>query len=340
MRGIFSFGRDLALDLGCSMLRIHARGMTQVISEPNVVAVREGGPQSGKILAVGSAASQMLGRTPQNVSIVQPVKGGVICDFDCIEAMLRALAPGRGWLDGLRRPRVIVAVPLDLSAVDRRVVHESAAQAGAREIRLIPKLLAAAIGLGLPVSRPSGHFILDIGGGTTEIGVLSSSGVVTASSFRVGGMQMNDALRTYVQRKFNLLIGDQTAERLKIQIGTAYPTDDMCSLEIRGRDLISGVPKTVEISSEEVREALEDSVAAIVDSVRETLMRTPPELAADIFERGIMMVGGGSLLAQLDFRLREATGLAVIRAEDPMNAVVLGAARVLEDPEAFAALMD
>ncbi|MEE8166975.1 MAG: rod shape-determining protein [Myxococcota bacterium] len=332
------FSRDLAIDLGCSAARIYTRGEGLVVSKPNIIAVRRNGRDSREIFAIGSAASRMIGRTPPDISIVHPVKGGAIFDFECMDAVLRCLAPKKGLFDGLRRPRFVVAVPFDLSEVERRAVYEIAAQAGGRDIRLIPKIMAAAIGLGLPIKRPSGHLVLDIGGGTTEIGVLSLSGVVTASSLRVGGMSMNDALRSYVKRKCNLLIGDQTAERLKIQIGTAYPTDDVFSLEIRGRDLISGVPKTVEINSEEAREALEEPVSAIVASLRDTLERTPPELSADIFERGIVMVGGGSLLANLDFRLREAVGLPVIRAENPMNAVVSGAGRVLEDPRAFEGL--
>lgn len=339
MKAMGSFSRDLAIDIGCSTTRIYVRGEGLVVSEPSLVALRVGGTESGQVLAVGSTASRMLGRTPHDVSIVHPVKGGVISDFECTDAMLRCLAPRKGLFDRLRRPRIFVAIPLELSAVERRAVYESANQAGGREIRLIPKIIAAAIGLDLPITRPSGHFILDIGGGTTEIGVLSLSGIVTAGSLRVGGMEMNEALRSYVRRKCNLLIGDPTAERIKIQMGSAYPTDEMSMLEVRGRDLISGVPKTIQLGSEEVREALEEPVAAILASVRETLERTPPELAADISERGILMVGGGSLLANLDFRLREATGLPVIRAEDPMNAVVMGVGRVLEDPRAYEGLV-
>ncbi len=340
MKGWTALARDLAIDLGCSTTRIYVRGEGLVVSEPSLVAVRRSGRAGGEVLAVGSAASRMLGRAPADVSIVAPLRGGVVSDFECTDALLQHLAPRPRLLDGLRRPRVVVAVPQDLSAVERRAVYEAAVQLGGREIRLVPKLLAAAIGAGLSVDRPTGHFVVDVGGGTTEIGVLSMSGIVAASSARVGGSAMNEALRGYVKRKCNLLIGDPTAERLKIQLGTAYPTDDMCSLEVRGRDLISGVPKTAEISSEEAREALEEPVAALVERVRETLESTPPELAADIFERGIVLVGGGSLLANLDFRLREATGLAVIRAEDPLGAVVMGAGRVLEDPASYEGIRD
>jgi rod shape-determining protein MreB len=335
-----SISRDLAIDIGGSTTRIFVPGEDLVLAQPSVVAVRQSGSDCGRIVAVGSAASRMRGRTPVDVRILHPVKGGVVSDLDCMEAILRCLAPKKRYFDGLRRPRVVVATAHDLSPVERRAIYESVVRAGAREVVFISKIMAAAIGLGLPVALPSGHFILDVGGSTTSFGVLSLSGIVTSNSSRIGGTTMNDALRSYVKRKCNLLIGDQTAERLKIQMGTAYPTDDMCLLEIRGRDRISGVPKTVEINSEETREALEEPVAAIVASVRETLESIPPELSADIFERGIMMVGGGSLLANLDFRLREATGLSVIRAEDPINVVVKGAGRVLEDPEAFSAFAD
>ena len=334
--------RDLAIDIGCSTTRIYLRGRGVVVEEPSLVAVRQGGRESGSVVAVGSAASRMVGRAPAEISIVAPVAGGVIADFECMDAMLRLLSPDRRWLAAFRRPRIVVPVPLDLSAVERRAVYESALQAGARDVLLIHKLMAAAIGLGLPVSRPTGHCIVDLGGGTTEVGVLSLSGVVVSNTTRIGGAALNEALKDYVRRKCNLLIGDQTAERLKIQMGSAYPLDpedDAEALEIRGRDLISGVPKTVELCSEEVREALEEPVAAIVASVRDCLERTPPELAADLFERGILLVGGGSLLAHLDHRLREATGLAVVRAEDPMRAVVKGAGRVVDAPHEFEALL-
>lgn len=327
--------RDVAIDLGGSTVRIFVRGEGLVISEPNLVAVREGGRRDGEIVAVGSAASQMLGRTPANIRIVRPVEGGVIRDFEGMEALLRCLAPKRRFLDSFRRARVVVGVPLDCSPVESRAVYETIVRTGGRDVQLVPKTIAAAIGLDLSIDRPSGHFILDIGGGTTEIGVISSSGIVTQSSSRTGGAGLNDAIRSYVKRKCNLLIGDQTAERLKIQMGTAYPIDDMYSAEICGRDLISGVPKTIQVNSEELREALEEPVSAIVESVRETLERTPPELASDLYDRGIMMVGGGSLLPNLDFRLREATGLPVILAEDPTNAVVLGVGAILEDSRRF-----
>ncbi len=330
--------RDLALDIGGSTVRIHARGEGVVVSEPNVVALRRGGRRSDEVLAVGAAARSMIGRAPPDVSIVRPVSGGAVADFGCLDELLHRLIPRPrlgGWL---RRPRMVVPIPFGLTEVERRAVVECAWRAGGREIRLIPKIVAAAIGMGLPVDRPAGHFVLDLGDGTTEMGVLSLSGAVTTHSARVGSAEMNAALQDYVRRKCNLLIGEPTAERLKLELGSAFPSDDLKTVEVRGRDLFSGVPRTVEIASEEAREALEEPVAAIVAHVRHTLEHTPPELSADVAERGIALVGGGSLLAGLDVRLREATGLPVIRADDPLKAVVIGAGRVLEDPHAFARL--
>jgi rod shape-determining protein MreB len=229
-------------------------------------------------------------------------------------------------------------VPLDLSSVERRAVQECGKQIGAREVRMVPKVVAAAVGLGLSEERPQGHFILDIGGGTTEAAVVSISGVVTSRTLRMGSSSLNEALQGYVRRKFNLLIGDETAERLKLVLGSAYPSDLVRKLEIRGRDLISGVPKSIEIHSEETREALEESVAELVGVVRDLLQQTPPEVASDIFSQGLVLIGGGSLLGQLDLRLREATGLVAVRADDGTNTVVMGAGRILEDPESYAGL--
>jgi rod shape-determining protein MreB len=277
----------------------------------------------------------MVGRTPAELQIIRPLRGGVIADLDCTDALVRRLVPAAPLLQGMVGPRIVIAVPSDLTNVERRAVYESARHAGAREVLLIAGVAAAAIGAGLPVTRPSGNLILDIGGGKTEVGVISLSGVVCAYSGRIAGQSMNEALSEYVKRKYNLLIGDRTAEFLKLQIGTAYPTDDMCSLEIKGRDLISGLPKAVEISSEESREALSEPVLAIIEGVKQTLERTPPELAADIAERGIVMVGGGSLLAHLDVLLREMTGLPVVLADDPLNAVAIGLGHVIEEPELY-----
>lgn len=332
------FTQDVAVDLGCSTVRVYVRGKGLVAVEPNVVAVRKSGPQSGEVLAVGVEAAHMLGRTPQEVAVVRPVRGGAIADLDCMEAMLRHLADETGFIGALRRPRLTVPVGLDLSSVERRAVTECGRQIGAREVRMIPKVVAAAVGLGLSEEQPQGQFLLDVGGGTTEAAVVSISGVVASRTIRIGGASLNEALIGYVRRKFNLLIGDETAERLKLVLGTAHPTDLLRKLEIRGRDLISGVPKAIEIGSEETREALEESVTEIVDVVAELLESAPPEVASDIFGQGLVLIGGGSLLGQLDVRLREATGLAAVRADDATNTVVMGAGRILEEPERFAGL--
>ena len=333
-----AFGHDVAVDLGCSTVRVYVRGKGLVAVEPNIVAARRSGPRSGEVLAVGVEATHLVGRTPQEVAVVRPVRGGAIADLDCMESMLRHLACETGFLGRLRRPRLTIPVPLDLSAVERRAVEECGRQIGAREVRILPKVVAAAIGLGLSEERPQGHFILDIGGGTTEAAVVSISGVVTSRTLRMGGSSLNDALQNYVRRKFNLLIGDETTERLKLVLGSAHPTDAPRKLEIRGRDLISGVPKAVEIGSEETREALEESVEAIVGVVTDLLEHTPPEVASDLFAQGLVMIGGGSLLGELDVRLREATGLAAVRADDATNTVVMGAGRILEDAESYAGL--
>jgi rod shape-determining protein MreB len=332
--------RDLGVDLGTSNTRIHVYGRGVVVSEPSVVAVRTEGGDRGRVVAVGAAANQMLGRAPRGLEVVRPLRSGVIADVDCAEILLRQLLPPVSpWLSPFR-PRMVLAVPSDLTNVEKRAVYETALHAGASEVLLVAGVMAAAIGAGLPVDRPSGNLVLDVGGGTTEVAVISVTGVVCSTSLRVGGEAMNDALIDFLKRKYNLLIGDHSAELLKLQLGTAYPTDDMASLPVRGRDLISGVPKEVELHSEEAREALTEPVAAIVEGVRTTLECTPPELSADIAERGIVMVGGGSLLANLDLLLREATGLPVVRSEDPHGAVAIGTGRIVEDPAAYRDLTD
>lgn len=330
--------QDVAVDLGCSTVRVYVRGKGLVAVEPNLVAARKSGPKSGEVLSVGVEAAHMIGRTPQEVAVVRPVRGGAIADLDCMEAMLRHLAYETGFLGTLRRPRLTIPVPLDLSSVERRAVQECGQQIGAREVRMVPKVVAAAVGLGLSEERPQGHFILDIGGGTTEAAVVSISGVVTSRTLRMGSSSLNEALQSYVRRKFNLLIGDETAERLKLVLGSAYPSDHTRKLEIRGRDLISGVPKSVEINSEETREALEETVEELVGVVSDLLHQTPPEVASDIFAHGLVLIGGGSLLGQLDLRLREATGLLAVRADDGTNTVVMGSGKILEDPESYAGL--
>jgi len=322
------FSDDLAIDLGTANTLVFTRNGGIVVREPSVVVINK---LTNKIEAVGNEAKEMLGRTPGNIVSVRPMKDGVIADFDITEAMLRYFINKAHDRKRLIRPRIVIAVPSGITEVEKRAVRESAMSAGAREVYLIEEPMAAAIGAGLPVTEPSGNMIIDIGGGTTEVAVISLSGIVYANSTRVGGDKMDDAIINYVKRKYNLLIGERTAELIKITIGTAYPSEEIQTMEIKGRDLVAGVPKTLEIKSEEVREALAEPVGAVVESVRIALERTPPELAADIVDQGIVLVGGGSLLRNLDVLLREATGLPVMLAEDPLNAVAIGTGRTLEE---------
>jgi rod shape-determining protein MreB len=311
---------------------VFAKGKGIVVSEPSVVAVVKDGRGPDKVRAVGEEAKEMLGRTPGNIVAIRPMKDGVIADFEVTEAMLRHfIARVHNRSSNLVRPRIVIAVPSGITSVEQRAVKESALSAGAREVYLIEEPMAAAIGAGLPVTEPSGNMIVDIGGGTTEVAVISLSGIVYANSARVGGNKMDEAIINYVKRKYNLLIGERTAELIKIAIGTAYPTEDLKTMEVKGRDLVAGVPKTLEMKSDEVMEALQETVNAVVESVKVALERTPPELAADIVDKGIVMVGGGALLSNLDILLREATGLPVMLAEDPLTAVVLGTGRCLDE---------
>ncbi len=333
------FSRDLAIDLGTSSTRIYVRGKGIVVSEPSVVAIRDVDPGRNEVLAVGSAADAMLGRVPTDVRAVRPLRHGAIADFDATHAMLRLIVPRGSWLQRFVRPRMLLAIPSELSGVERRAARECALLAGAREVYLIDGALAAAVGVGLPVTRPAGNMIIDIGAGTTEVAVISVSGVVSSRSLRVAGDVIDQAVIRYVKHKYDLVIGERSAEVLKICIGTAYPTDDMRSLEVRGRDLVAGVPRSAELSAEEIREAIAEPISRIVESVKLTLEETPPELCADIVERGVLMVGGGSLLAHLDVLLQEATGLPVTIASEPMSAVALGLGRILEDGELSEALL-
>jgi rod shape-determining protein MreB len=296
-----------------------------------VVAVQRSGNGTKKVLAVGKQAKEMLGRTPGNIAAVRPMKDGVIADFEVTEAMLRYFITRVHNRQTLVKPRIIIGVPSGITEVEKRAVRDSALAAGAREVYLIEEPMAAAIGAGLPVTEPSGNMIVDIGGGTTEVAVISLSGIVAARSIRVAGDKLDEAVVAYIRRKYSLLIGERTAELVKKQIGNAYKLDEVESMEIKGRDLIAGVPKTIVVTSDEIREALAEPVGAIVEAVKSVLERTPPELAADIVDRGIVLTGGGALLRNLDVLLREETGLPVMVSDSPECAVVLGTGRALDD---------
>ena len=321
---------DLAIDLGTASTLVYVKGTGIVVDEPSVVAIREDA-KGKKILAVGNEAKKMLGRTPANITAIQPMKDGVIADFDVIESMLRYFIRTVHKRESFIRPRILISVPTGITPVEKRAVTESAELAGAREVYLIEEPMAAAIGAGLPVGEPIGSMIVDIGGGTTEIAVISLSGIVYSKSVRSAGSKMDEAIVQYVKRKYKLLIGERTAELIKITIGIAYPENEIRTVDVKGRDMVTGIPKTIEISSEEVMEAIAEPVKTIVEGVKSSLERTPPELASDIVDRGIVLSGGGGLLKNLDILLREETGLPIIMAESPLTAVVLGAGMALDD---------
>ena len=324
------FSNDLAIDLGTANTLVYAKGRGIISSEPSVVAVDT---VKHRVRAVGKEAKSMLGRTPDSIKAVRPLRDGVIADFEIAEAMLRYFIQKAHNRSTFLRPRIVISVPSGITEVEKRAVRESALSASAREVYLIDEPMAAAIGAGLPITEPSGNMIIDIGGGTTEVAIISLSGIVYANSVRVGGDKMDDAILNYVKRKYNLLIGERTAERIKIEIGSAYPSDEQRSLVVKGRDLVAGVPKTLEIHTEDIREALTEPVNAIVEAAKIALERTPPELAADIADKGIVLSGGGALLQNLDILLREETGLPIMLAEDPFTAVVMGCGRCLDDAD-------
>jgi len=325
------FSNDLAIDLGTANTVVYQRGRGIVLNEPSVVAVQKDAQGVDRVLAVGAEAKEMLGRTPGSIVAIRPMKEGVIANFQVTEAMLRYFITKAHNRKTLVRPRIVICIPFGVTEVEKRAVRESALAAGAREVYLIEEPMAAAIGAGLPITEPSGNMIVDIGGGTTEVAVISLGGIVFSKSIRIAGDKMDEAIINYVKRKYNLLIGERTAELIKMNIGTAYPLEKEKSMEIKGRDLVAGVPKTITINSEEIREALAEPINAIVEAVRITLERTPPELASDIMDKGIVMAGGGSLLQNLDILLREETGLPVIIAKDPLLCVVLGSGKVLDE---------
>ena len=329
MNSIYNmFSSDLAVDLGTANTLIYVKGRGVVSSEPSVVAINSG---TKEILAIGQEAKNMLGRTPANIIAVRPMKDGVIADYDTTEKMIRYFILKVHNRRALVRPRMVICIPSGVTQVEKRAVKDSAIQAGAREVYLIEEPMAAAIGAGLPIQEPSGNMVVDIGGGTTEVAVISLSGIVYANSVRVGGDEMDDNIVNYIKRQYNLLIGTATAEDLKIKLGSAFPLENEIKTEIKGRDLVTGIPKTIEISDSEIREALKESITKIVDAVRIALEQTPPELSADIVDRGIVLTGGGALLKNLDKRLSHETGLPIIVSDDPLKAVVLGSSKVLDD---------
>ncbi|MFH1810152.1 MAG: rod shape-determining protein [Pseudomonadota bacterium] len=322
---------DLAIDLGTANTLVFVRGKGIVVNEPSVVAVREGSGRESAVVAVGKEAKDMLGRTPGSIRAVRPIKDGVIADFDATSHMLRYFIQKATSRGTLVRPRIVCCMPVGVTEVEKRAVREAAASAGAREVILVEEPMAAGIGAGLPVEEPSGSMIVDVGGGTTEVAVISLGGIVFSRSVRVAGDKMDDSIVAHVKRKYSLLIGPRTAELIKMRIGSAYPSDDLLTMEVKGRDLVAGIPKTVEINADEVREALAEPVNAIVEALRVSLERTPPELAADIVDRGIVLTGGGALLHGLDRLLSNETGLPVIVAEDPLTVVVLGGGKLLDN---------
>jgi rod shape-determining protein MreB and related proteins len=327
--GIFS--NDLAIDLGTANTLVYLKGRGIVLREPSVVAVRKDARGGTRVLAVGQEAKEMLGRTPGNIVAIRPMKDGVIADFEITEAMLRHFIRKVHNRRTLVRPRIIICVPSGITQVEKRAVRESAESAGAREVYLIEEPMAAAIGAGLPITEPTANMIVDIGGGTTEVAVISLAGIVYSKSVRVGGDKMDEAILQHIKRKHNLLIGERTAEIIKTTIATAYPGDQVETIEVKGRDLVSGIPKIVAIDSEEVRKAITEQIETIVETVRIALEQTPPELAADIVDKGIVLTGGGGLLRNLDVLLREETGLPITITEDPLSTVVLGSGRALDN---------
>ena len=329
LRSVLSlFSSDLAIDLGTANTCVYARGKGIVINEPSIVAINK---LNGRIEAVGREAKHMLGRTPGNIVAIKPMKDGVIADFEVTEKMLTYFIKKAHNRNVWVRPRIVIGVPSEITQVEKRAVKDSAYRAKASEVHLVEEAMAAAIGAGLPIMEPSGNMIVDIGGGTTDIAVISLAGIIYGKAVRVAGNEMDEAIIQYMKKTHNLLIGERTAEQIKMEVGSAYELDKQLTIEVKGRHQIEGKPKTITVTDQEIREALADTLSVIVDAVRVALERTPPELSADIVDRGIVLTGGGSLLKNLDKRLREETGLPVAMAEDPLSSVVLGTSKMLSD---------
>ena len=333
LRSVFNLSflsNDLAIDLDTTNTLVYAKNKGIVVSEPSIVAVNK---VTGKVEAVGKDAKEMLGRTPGNIVAIRPMKDGVIADFEITEKMLSHFIRKAHNRNTFVRPRIIIGIPSEVTQVEKRAVKDSALKAKASEVYLVDQAMAAAIGAGLPITEPSGNMVVDVGGGTTDIAVISLAGIVYSKSVRVAGNEMDESIIQYIKKKYNLLIGERTSEMIKLEIGSAYPLDEPLTMEIKGRDLIEGIPKTLTITDAEIREALSEPISLIVNAVRVALERTPPELSADIVDRGIVLTGGGSLLKNLDRLLREETGLPVSVAEDPLSSVVLGTGKMLSDFE-------
>ncbi len=330
--GLFNmFSKDLGIDLGTANTLVHVRNKGVLIREPSVVAIRN--DNSKEVLAVGEEAKRMIGRTPGNIVAIRPMKDGVIADFDITQEMLKYFIRKASARRISVRPRVVVCVPSGVTEVEKRAVEEATRQAGAREAYLIEEPMAAAIGAGLPVHEPTGSMIVDVGGGTSEVAIISLGGIVTSKSLRIGGNILDDSIVSYIKKEYNLMIGERTAEEIKINIGSAFPKDKEESMDVRGRDLVTGLPKTLRITSTEILEALKEPVNNIVEAIKLTLEKTPPELAADIMDKGIMLTGGGALLSGLDKLICSETGMPVNISENPLDCVVLGAGKVLEELE-------
>ena len=329
MANIFGyFSNDIGIDLGTANTLVYVKDKGIVLREPSVVALDT---VSRKVRAVGDEAKRMLGRTPGNITAIRPMKDGVIADFDVTEAMLRYFIRKVSSSAFRAPPRVVIAIPSGITEVEKRAVKESAMHAGARDVITIPEPMAAAIGVGLPIDEPAANMIVDIGGGTTEIAIISLNGIVFSKSIRVAGDELDSAIVNYMKRAYNLLIGERTAEEIKLRVGSAYPLDEELGMEVKGRDSVAGLPKTIHITSQEIREALSDPISSIVDAVRSTLERCPPELSSDLVDRGIMMAGGGALLRNIDRMIAKETGLPVHIADDPLTAVCTGTGRVLQE---------
>lgn len=333
------FSSDLAIDLGTANTLVYHLGRGVTINEPSVVAIRMDESGDRRVLAVGHEAKSMIGKTPDTIQAIRPIKDGVIADFSTTEAMLKYFIAKAHNRKTLMRPRIIICIPSGVTEVERRAVQESALSAGAREVYLVQEPIAAAIGADMPIMDASGNLVVDVGGGTTEVAVISLSGIVFSKSVRIAGDKMDESIISYLKKKYSLLIGEQTAEHIKMTIGEAYPMDKGHSMDVKGRDLVRGVPRTIKLTSHEIREALLEPTRAIVDAVKTTLEKTPPELAADIYDRGIVLTGGGALLRNLDQLIQKETGLPTQKAEDPLTCVVMGSGKILDQLDQYKQLL-